>query len=73
MPLYHVYVFLSDANNLMRVVENERRVGRSCASKTNENISKINDIFRKDRHLSIEMIVDMMFMSTIRQLGNFEK
>lgn len=69
MPLYHVYVFLSDANNLMRTVENEQRVGRSCASKTNENISKINDIFRKDRYLSIEMIVDNKTVRKFRKVN----
>ncbi|KAL4131067.1 hypothetical protein QTP88_008418 [Uroleucon formosanum] len=51
-------------------VEDNQRVGRPCSSKTNDNISKINEIVRKDRRLSIRMIAEMVNIDkeTIRQI-----
>ncbi|KAF0758182.1 protein GVQW3-like [Aphis craccivora] len=41
-------------------VEDNQWVGRPCSSKTNDNISKINEIVRKYRRLSIQMIAEMV-------------
>ncbi|KAL4113365.1 hypothetical protein QTP88_016997 [Uroleucon formosanum] len=51
-------------------VEDNQRVGRPCSSKTNDNISKINEIVRKDRCLSIRMIAEMVNIDkeTVRQI-----
>ncbi|XP_060833661.1 protein GVQW3-like [Rhopalosiphum padi] len=51
-------------------VEDNQRVGRPCSSKTNDNISKINEIVRKDRRLSIRMIAEMVNINkeTVRQI-----
>ncbi|KAL4126402.1 hypothetical protein QTP88_010624 [Uroleucon formosanum] len=51
-------------------VEDNQRVGRPCSSKTNDNISKINEIVRKDRRLSIRMIAEMVNIDkeTVRQI-----
>ncbi|XP_025415968.1 protein GVQW3-like [Sipha flava] len=51
-------------------IEGNQRVGRPCSSKTNDNISKINEIVRKDRRLSIRMIAEMVNIDkeTVRQI-----
>ncbi|KAL4098417.1 hypothetical protein QTP88_023036 [Uroleucon formosanum] len=51
-------------------VEDNQRVVRPCSSKTNDNISKINEIVRKDRRLSIRMIAEMVNIDkeTVRQI-----
>ncbi|KAL4149713.1 hypothetical protein QTP88_003590 [Uroleucon formosanum] len=51
-------------------VEDNQRVGHPCSSKTNDNISKINEIVRKDRRLSIRMIAEMVNIDkeTVRQI-----
>jgi len=41
-------------------VEDDQRVSCPCSSKTNENISKVNGIVRKDRRSSIRMIAEMV-------------
>ena len=33
-------------------VEDEPRCGRSCTSKTDENVTKVRDLMRSERHLS---------------------
>ncbi|XP_015376246.1 PREDICTED: putative uncharacterized protein FLJ37770 [Diuraphis noxia] len=51
-------------------VEDDLRVGRPCCSKTNDNISKINEIVRKYRRLDIRMIAEMVNIDkeTVRQI-----
>lgn len=52
-------------------VEDEQRVGCSCSLKTDDNISKINDIVRKYRRLSITNIAELINIDkeTVRQNG----
>jgi len=51
-------------------VEDDERPGRSVTSRTEGNVQKINEIVRKDRRLSIRMIVDMVNINkeTVRQI-----
>ena len=41
-------------------VEDDEHPGRPSTSKTDQNIQKISEIFRKDRRLSVRMIADMV-------------
>lgn len=51
-------------------VEDEQRVGHPYSSKTDDNVSKINDIVRKNRQLSNRMIAEMVNIDkeTVRQI-----
>ena len=41
-------------------VEDDQHPGHPSTSKTEENIQKINEIFRKDRRLSVRIIADLV-------------
>ena len=37
-------------------VENEPHCGRPCTSKTDENVTKVKDLMRSDRRLTVRLI-----------------
>jgi len=41
-------------------VEDEPRSGRPCASKTDENVTKVRDLVRSDRRLTVGMISSVL-------------
>ena len=41
-------------------VEDEPRCGRPCTSKTDENVTKVRDIVRSDRRLTVRMIISVL-------------
>jgi len=41
-------------------VEDEPRCGRPCTSKTDENVTKVRDLVRSDRRLTVRMISSVL-------------
>ena len=41
-------------------VEDEHRCGRPCTSKTDENVTKVRDLVRSDRRLTVRMISSVL-------------
>jgi histone-lysine N-methyltransferase SETMAR len=41
-------------------VKDEPRSGRPCTSKTDENVTKVWDLVRSDRHLTVRMINNVL-------------
>ena len=41
-------------------MEDEPRSGRPCISKTDENVTKVRDLVRSDRHFTVRMISSVL-------------
>lgn len=60
------HVFSNVTSDFTRVrdeVEDDKRVGRPCSSKTDYNISKNDDTVRKDRQPSFRTTAEMIMLS----------
>ena len=55
-------------------VENEPRCGRTCTSKTDENVTKVRDLVRSDRRLTVRMISSVLHLNrqTVHEILTFE-
>jgi len=58
--------------------ENEPRFGRHCTSKTDENVTKVMDLVRSDRRLTVRMITSVLNLNvkcsscTARNCGHLD-
>jgi len=55
-------------------VEDEPRSGRPCTSKTDENLTKVRDLLRSDRPLTVRMISSVLNVNrqTVHEILTFE-
>jgi len=55
-------------------VEDEPRSGRPCTSKTDENVTKVRDLVRSDRHLTVRMTSSALSLNrqTVHEILTFE-
>ena len=55
-------------------VEDEPRCGRPCTSKTDENVTKVWDLVRSDRPLTVRMISSVLNLNrqTVHEILTFE-
>jgi len=55
-------------------VEDEPRSGRPCTSKTGENVTKMRDLVRSDRRLTVGMISSVLNLNrqTVHEILTFE-
>jgi len=55
-------------------VEEETRSGRPCTSKTDENVTKVRDLVRPDRRLTVRMISSVLNLNrqTVHEILTFE-
>ena len=55
-------------------VEDESHCGRPCMSKTDENVTKVRDLVRFDRHLTVRMISSVLNLNrqTVHEILTFE-
>ena len=55
-------------------VEDEHRSGRPCTSKTEENVTKVRDLVRADRRLTVRMIGSVLNLNrqTVYEILTFE-
>ena len=55
-------------------VEDEPRCGRPCTSKTEENVTKVRDLVRSDRRLTVRMISSVLTLNrkTVHEILTFE-
>jgi len=55
-------------------VEDETRCGRPCTSKTDENMTKMRDLVRSDRRLTVRMISSVLNLNrqTVHEILKFE-
>jgi len=55
-------------------VEDEPRSGRTCTSKTEENVNKVRDLVGSDRRLTVRMISSVLNLNrqTVHEIFTFE-
>jgi hypothetical protein len=74
--LYQGHRFLGGIKHFWMAVsvEDEPRSGRPCTSKTDENVTKVRDLVRFDRQLTVRMISTVLNLNrqTVHEILTFE-